>query len=200
MKITNAKLKRRLSIDRAIHYFECSRSVHDKPCFDALWIYVWSGKLGGNVVNWQRQTTHIQQRHIIGTKCCITSWINGPIKEQSEVNPALLVYYLLTNIVLCLRDYVSVYVSEGFKGGTRGAPIRPRDAVSRAANVERTGRHKWDILCNIKLGGPRQKGGDMVNFPLLYNVQERTLLLARFGGLVGCEVHDNGIISCFYCP
>ena len=33
--------------------------------------------------------------------------------------------------------------SEGFKGGTRGAPIMPRDAVSRTANVERTGRHKW---------------------------------------------------------
>ena len=27
--------------------------------------------------------------------------------------------------------------SEGFKGGTRGAPIMPRDAVSRTANVER---------------------------------------------------------------
>ena len=25
--------------------------------------------------------------------------------------------------------------SEGFKGGTRGAPIMPRDAVSRTANV-----------------------------------------------------------------
>ena len=33
--------------------------------------------------------------------------------------------------------------SEGFKGGTRGSPIMPRDAVSRTANVERTGRHKW---------------------------------------------------------
>ena len=33
--------------------------------------------------------------------------------------------------------------SEGFKGGTRGASIMPRDAVSRTANVERTGRHKW---------------------------------------------------------
>ena len=36
--------------------------------------------------------------------------------------------------------------SEGFKGGTRGAPIMPRDAVSRTANVERTGRHKSSIL------------------------------------------------------
>ena len=33
--------------------------------------------------------------------------------------------------------------SEGFKGGTRGAPIMPRVSVSRTANVERTGRHKW---------------------------------------------------------
>ena len=29
----------------------------------------------------------------------------------------------------------STIVSEGFKGGTRGAPIMPRDAVSRTANV-----------------------------------------------------------------
>ena len=28
--------------------------------------------------------------------------------------------------------------SEGFKGGTRGAPIMPRDAVSRTANVDIT--------------------------------------------------------------
>ena len=33
--------------------------------------------------------------------------------------------------------------SEGFKGGTRGAPIMPRDAVSRTANVERNGGQKW---------------------------------------------------------
>ena len=30
-----------------------------------------------------------------------------------------------------------------FKGGTRGAPIMTRDAVSRAANAERNGGHKW---------------------------------------------------------
>ena len=30
-----------------------------------------------------------------------------------------------------------------FKGGTRGAPIMPRDAVSRTANVERNGGHIW---------------------------------------------------------
>ena len=38
---------------------------------------------------------------------------------------------------------LSTIVSEGFKGGTRGALILPRDAVSRTANVERTNRHKW---------------------------------------------------------
>ena len=37
----------------------------------------------------------------------------------------------------------SIIVSEGFKGGTRGAPIIPRDAVSRTANVERNGGQKW---------------------------------------------------------
>ena len=31
--------------------------------------------------------------------------------------------------------------SEGFKGGTRGAPIRPRDAVSRTANVGTVGKN-----------------------------------------------------------
>ena len=40
------------------------------------------------------------------------------------------------------RNY-STIDSGGFKGGTRGAPIMPRDTVSRTANVERTGRHKW---------------------------------------------------------
>ena len=44
--------------------------------------------------------------------------------------------------------------SEGFKGGTRGAPIMPRDAVSRTANVERTGRHKW---VNITQPIPKMK-------------------------------------------
>ena len=39
----------------------------------------------------------------------------------------------------CLAQ--STIDSEGFKGGTRGAPIMPRDAVSRTANVERTVRH-----------------------------------------------------------
>ena len=34
-------------------------------------------------------------------------------------------------------------VSEGFKEGTRGASIMPRDAVSRTADVERNGGHKW---------------------------------------------------------
>ena len=47
--------------------------------------------------------------------------------------------------ILCYRVYISESTidSEGFKGGTRGAPIMLRDAVSRTANVERTGRHKW---------------------------------------------------------
>ena len=39
--------------------------------------------------------------------------------------------------ICCPRDCVSRH-----NGGTRGAPIMPRDAVSRTANVERTGRHK----------------------------------------------------------
>ena len=31
--------------------------------------------------------------------------------------------------------------SEGFKGGTRGAPIMPRDAVSRTAHVGTVGKN-----------------------------------------------------------
>ena len=31
----------------------------------------------------------------------------------------------------------------GLRGAPEVAPIMPRDAVSRTANVERTGRHKW---------------------------------------------------------
>ena len=46
--------------------------------------------------------------------------------------------------------------SEGFKGGTRGSPIMPRDAVSRTANVERTGRHKWVNPNGTWLGYPKK--------------------------------------------
>ena len=46
-------------------------------------------------------------------------------------------------IRFALRAAQSTIDSEGFKGGTRGSPIMPRDAVSRTANVESTGRHKW---------------------------------------------------------
>ena len=40
--------------------------------------------------------------------------------------------------------------AEGFKGGTRGAPIMPRDAVSRTANVERTGHGRSDFAMGRK--------------------------------------------------
>ena len=40
----------------------------------------------------------------------------------------------------------STIVSEGFKGGTRGAPIMPRDAVSRTANVGTVGTNGH--ICN----------------------------------------------------
>ena len=49
---------------------------------------------------------------------------------------------IIRNLNFSLRGG-STIDSEGFKAGTRGAPIMPRDAVSRTANVERTGRHKW---------------------------------------------------------
>ena len=41
-------------------------------------------------------------------------------------------------------------VSEGFKGGTRGAPIMPRDAVARTANFVTVGmnglRNQFQLL------------------------------------------------------
>ena len=52
-------------------------------------------------------------------------------------------------------------VSEGFKGGTRGAPIMPRDAVSRTANVERNGGNKWVLVFRCHT--------EKKNFPLQSN-------------------------------
>ena len=40
--------------------------------------------------------------------------------------------------ICCPRDCVSRH-----NGGTRGSPIMPKDAVSRTANVECNGGHKW---------------------------------------------------------
>ena len=57
------------------------------------------------------------QIHIIMERVAPSYVIGGDIRKQSTID------------------------SEGFKGGTWGAPIMPRDAVSRTANVERTGRH-----------------------------------------------------------
>ena len=49
------------------------------------------------------------------------------------------IYLLLShsNIYLYIGISQSTIDSEGFKGGTRGAPIMPRDAVSRTANVDK---------------------------------------------------------------
>ena len=44
--------------------------------------------------------------------------------------------------ICCPRDCVSRH-----NGGTSGALLMPRDAVSRTANVERTGQHKWVKEC-----------------------------------------------------
>ena len=48
-------------------------------------------------------------------------------------------FFTLHNVVMDLPESAmkaqSTIDSEGFKGGTRGAPIMPRDAVSRTAHV-----------------------------------------------------------------
>ena len=46
----------------------------------------------------------------------------------------------------------STIVSEGFKGGTRGAPIMPRDAVSRTAHVGTQLRKRNGMVCNCCRG------------------------------------------------
>ena len=56
-------------------------------------------------------------------------------------------FYITTRFIYALKASVlvtsammetqSTIDSEGFKGGTRGAPIMPRDAVSLTANIER---------------------------------------------------------------
>ena len=45
---------------------------------------------------------------------------------------------------LCSQNTI---VSEGFKGGTRGAPIMPRDAVSRTAHVGTVGKNGLTKFC-----------------------------------------------------
>ena len=84
--------------------------------------------------------------------------INLPIKKESDrlfwhdFNPLMPVgNYSYQFFICCPRDCVSRY-----NGGTRGAPIMPRDAFSQTANVERTGRHKWvnyerrnGVLCEL---------------------------------------------------
>ena len=61
----------------------------------------------------------------------------------------------------------STIVSEGFKGGTSGAPIMPRDAVSRTANVERNGAQKWVKECvdNLTQLGVDKKLAKLEGYP-----------------------------------
>jgi len=51
--------------------------------------------------------------------------ISGSVNKMTWLNPLPL--------LKCFSE--STIDSEGFKGGTRGSPIMPRDAVSRTANV-----------------------------------------------------------------
>ena len=62
--------------------------------------------------------------------------IYNPCFTKSDTSPVLevAIQYFLSQ---------STIDSEGFKGGTRGALIMPRDAVSRTANAERNGGYKW---------------------------------------------------------
>ena len=48
--------------------------------------------------------------------------------------------------------HVSTIDSEGFKGGTRGAPIMPRDTVSRTAHVGTVGTNGLNYVPTQNVG------------------------------------------------
>ena len=80
------------------------------------------------------------------------------ILNQLEIESDFgLIQHYSEKISLCVKQ--STIVSEGFKGGTRGAPIMPRNAVSRAANVESNGEHKWVKACDYYSSGPSSRTG-----------------------------------------
>ena len=54
-------------------------------------------------------------------------------------------------------------------GGTRGSPIMPRDAVSRTANVERNGGHKW-VNKNHR--------GSLIDMEICVNIVSSVLVLS----------------------
>ena len=65
--------------------------------------------------------------------------------QQEETGPAFASARkdMLGARYLCFE---STIVSEGFKRGTRGAPIMPRDAVSRTANVGTVGMNGFKMM------------------------------------------------------
>ena len=82
--------------------------------------------------------------HMSGTICICLYIITACvyIKTWKNYFKHIMIYIIICRIVSAESGTAeSTIDSEGFKGGTRGAPIMPRDAVSRTANVERTGRH-----------------------------------------------------------
>ena len=83
------------------------------------------------------------------------------------------------------KMFQSTINSEGFKGGTRGAPIMPRDAVSRTANVERTNIYILSLVCNLNSFQNDQLSVASVSFvnvevkiyQLFHNFSEKTTVL-----------------------
>ena len=73
--------------------------------------------------------------------------------------------------ICCPRDCVSRH-----NVGTRGVPIMPRDAVSRTANVERNGGHKW-VKDDTTVSIPDSSEESFINKinNELYKIQQRTI-------------------------
>ena len=70
--------------------------------------------------------------------CFWLNYASSAIGESSEMELKQLNPLMPSGVfnICCPRDCVSRH-----NGGTSGAPIMPRDAVSRTANVEHTARH-----------------------------------------------------------
>ena len=94
----------------------------------------------------------------------------------------------LTHLCRPVRSTFAVQETQylGIKGGTRGSPIMPRDAVSRTANVERTGRHKW-----VKLDMSSRKIDIALCLAAALPGQENEFVLTTFGRFPFCSREVN---------
>ena len=68
------------------------------------------------------------------------------VRQFNMITDGHLVFDVINHPIHVMRVILyneSTIDSEGFKGGTRGSPIMPRDAVSRTANVGTVGTNSY---------------------------------------------------------